>query len=180
MQNKLFSKISLNEDQIALAKWISSGLNINEVRNLKGDASYLLNNMIAKFISASPAYHLSKSTVISLEKEKINFQRRYKRSRFYGRSKSPSYIYEHSIPCSLVRRKLMKVKNDFESHLEVLIQAGKVVMVTREEDDKLNSCGLKSAMPPGWEWGHNNFDRYKKAGIELSTKMLLVEGSICR
>tara|TARA_B100000963_G_C22271578_1_gene513035 strand:- start:355 stop:579 length:225 start_codon:yes stop_codon:yes gene_type:complete len=74
----------------------------------------------------------------------------------------------------------MKVKNDFESHLEVLIQAGKVVMVTREEDDKLNSCGLKSAMPPGWEWGHNNFDRYKKAGIELSTKMLLVEGSICR
>ena len=51
MQQK-FPKISLNEDQFALAKWISSGLNINEVRNLKRDASYLLNNMIAKFISA--------------------------------------------------------------------------------------------------------------------------------
>ena len=180
MQNKLFSKIPLNEDQIALAKWISSGLNIIEVRNLKGDASYLLNNMIAKFISASPSYHLSKSTEISLEKEKINFQKRYKRSRFYGKSKSPSYVYEHSIPCSLVRRKLMKVKNDFESHLKVLIQAGPVVMITREEDEKLNSYGLKSVMPQGWEWGYDTFDRYKKVGIEISSKMLLVEGSICR
>ena len=180
MEYKLFSTISLNEDQIALARWISSGLNINEVRNLKGDASYLLNNMIAKFISASPTYHLSKKTVISLQANKINLQKRYKRSRFYGKSKSPSYVYEHSVPCSLVRKELMKAKKDFESHLKVLIQAGPVVMITREEDEKLNSCGLKSVMPPGWEWGHDNFDRYKKAGIELSTKMLLVEGAICR
>ena len=74
----------------------------------------------------------------------------------------------------------MKVKKEFECHLKVLIQAGPVVMITREEDEKLNSYGLKSVMPKGWEWGYDTFDRYKKAGIEISSKMLLVEGSICR
>ena len=43
-----------------------------------------------------------------------------------------------------------------------------------------NSYGLKSVMPQGWEWGYDTFDRYKKAGIEISNRMLLVEGSICR
>ena len=75
MEHKLFSTIPLNEDQIALAKWISSGLNINEVRDLKGDASYLLNNMIAKFISASPTYHLSKKLLFLCRQIKLTCKR---------------------------------------------------------------------------------------------------------
>ena len=93
MEHKLFSTISLNEDQIALAKWISSGLNINEVRNLKGDASYLLNNMIAKFISASPTYHLSKKTVISLQANKINLQKRYIKEVDFMENRNPLLMY---------------------------------------------------------------------------------------
>jgi hypothetical protein len=41
-----------NPDQVALLKWISAGLQIDEVRNLRGDAGYLLNNMIAKYTLA--------------------------------------------------------------------------------------------------------------------------------
>jgi len=37
-----------NSDQKALIQWITSGLKIKEVRDLKGDSGYLLNNMIAK------------------------------------------------------------------------------------------------------------------------------------
>ena len=37
-----------NSDQKALIQWIISGLKIKEVRDLKGDSGYLLNNMIAK------------------------------------------------------------------------------------------------------------------------------------
>ena len=37
-----------NSDQKVLIQWITSGLKIKEVRDLKGDSGYLLNNMIAK------------------------------------------------------------------------------------------------------------------------------------
>ena len=37
-----------NSDQKALIQWITSGLKIKEVRDLKGDSGYLLNNMIAE------------------------------------------------------------------------------------------------------------------------------------
>ena len=37
-----------NSDQKALMQWITSRFTIKEVRELKGDSGYLLNNMIAK------------------------------------------------------------------------------------------------------------------------------------
>ena len=37
-----------NSDQKALIQWITSRFKIKEVRELKGDSGYLLNNMIAK------------------------------------------------------------------------------------------------------------------------------------
>jgi hypothetical protein len=52
-----------NMDQAALRKWIEAGLAIPEVRELHGDAGYLLNNMIAKYILASSFYAISESVV---------------------------------------------------------------------------------------------------------------------
>ena len=42
-----------NSDQKALIQWITLGLKIKEVRDLKGDSGYLLNNMIAKVTLAT-------------------------------------------------------------------------------------------------------------------------------
>jgi len=42
-----------NSDQKALIQWITSSLKIKEVRDLKGDSGYLLNNMIAKVTLAT-------------------------------------------------------------------------------------------------------------------------------
>lgn len=52
-----------NIDQAALRKWIEAGLAIPEVRELHGDAGYLLNNMIAKYTLASSFYAISESVV---------------------------------------------------------------------------------------------------------------------
>jgi len=39
-------------------------------------------------------------------------------------------------------------------------------VVTRAEDQRLNSLGLRSRMPAGWD-GMDPFARYRVAGIEL-------------
>ena len=51
--------MKLNDDQVALLKWITAGVSIAGVRKLDGDAGYLLNNMIAKFILAASEYRIS-------------------------------------------------------------------------------------------------------------------------
>ena len=60
-----------NIDQIALRCWITSGLQIPEVRSLNGDAGYLFSNMIAKYTLAASEYrfqprHLPGFTLIEL------------------------------------------------------------------------------------------------------------------
>ena len=64
--------------------------------------------------------------------------------------------------------------------VEILSAAGDVAMILREEDEILNSSGLRRKMPEGWEWGDDPFARYKAANIDLSSEFLLTEGPICR
>ena len=45
-----------NIDQKALRLWIFKGLNIPEVKNLRGNSNYLLNNMIAKYTLYNSEY----------------------------------------------------------------------------------------------------------------------------
>jgi len=52
-----------NIDKAALRKWIEAGLAIPEVRELLGEAGYLLNNMIAKYTLASSFYAISESVL---------------------------------------------------------------------------------------------------------------------
>jgi hypothetical protein len=71
----------LNDDQKALFQWITAGLCIDEVRLLKGDAGYLLGNMIAKFTLASSNYLLSEAAFKELIKTGLDMGKAYKRSR---------------------------------------------------------------------------------------------------
>jgi len=48
-----------NEHQRALRLWITAGLSIQQVVDLKGDTGYLLNNMIAKYTLAADHYAVS-------------------------------------------------------------------------------------------------------------------------
>ena len=168
-----------NSDQKALIQWITSGLKIKEVRDLKGDSGYLLNNMIAKVILASSEYPLSIGALQMFNMMKVDLKKRYKRGKFYG--KKQPFVYEHSIPASIVRSKLLNCNPLSESEVEkIFLSAGSVVVILREEDKKLSSIKLARKMPKGWVWGDDPLARYEAAGIKVSREKLLLEGSICR
>ena len=168
----------LNPDQRALARWLVAGLQIEEVRNLHGDSGYLLSNMIAKFSLAAPSYRLSRGAERELNKQKVDLGATYKRSRFYG--KNSLFMYEHAVPCSLVRQKLLTVNPTMQSVLRVLEFSGPVIMVLRSEDATLRASGLLRTMPGGWEWGQDPLARYKASRIALSRRHLKVDGQIER
>ena len=168
----------MNKDQTALLEWITAGLQISEVRSLHGDAAYLLNNMIAKYSLAASEYLLSGLALERLQNDGFDMSRTYKRSRFYG--KKSLYIYEHTMPASLVRNQLLKV-NPTRGEVEAILStSGPVAMVLREEDDQLRINGLRSKMPVGWEWGDDALARYHAAGLRIATQKISVEGAICR
>lgn len=70
----------MNKDQTALLEWITAGLQISEVRSLRGDAAYLLNNMIAKYSLAASEYLLSEQALARLQSDGFDLSRTYKRS----------------------------------------------------------------------------------------------------
>ena len=170
--------MELNIDQKALIQWITAGLAIKEVRELHGGAPYLFSKMIAKVTLAADQYFLSVNALNRLNQDNINLEKVYKRSTFYGK-KSP-YMYEHTIPASIVRSKLLTVPPLEEEVINVLNAAGHVVMILREEDNLLRSNGLTRKMPHGWEWGDDPFARYHSSGIELSKTRIMMKGIICR
>ena len=169
---------SENDDQVALRRWITSGLQIPEVRSLNGDAGYLFSNMIAKYTLAASAYRVSSQALSWFCDNKIDLSMVYARSRFYG--KSSPLMYEHSIPSSIIRSLLLEAEPSAESVQKVLKQSGFVVVIMRTEDEALMRHGLARRMPDSWAFGDNPFARYQVAGIKLSNTYLKVKGKIQR
>ncbi len=170
--------MELNIDQKALIQWITAGLAIKDVRELHGGASYLFSNMIAKVTLAADQYLLSCKAFNRLSKDNIDLKKVHTRSKFYG--KESPYMYEHMIPASIVRNKLLTIQPLEEEVINVLKVSGNVVMILREEDKLLSANGLEKTMPYGWEWGDDPFARYHSSGIELSKTRILMKGAIKR
>ena len=170
--------IKENVDQLALRKWITAGLQIQEVSDLNGDAGYLLSNMIAKYTLAASEYRVSVKAAKCFAQLNVDMDETYSRSKFYGK-KSP-FLYEHSIPASLVRRALLEIVPTEENVLQVLQSAGQVVVVLREEDELLRSSGLAKKMPNGWAQGDSADARYAACEIKISLESLKVKGAIQR
>ncbi len=168
----------LNQDQQALLRWILAGLQIKEVRALHGDAKYLLSNMIAKFSLSSSTYRLSKGAELRLRSNGVDLAKIHKRTHFYG--KGSPFIYEHAVPCALVRQQLLSVRPTLKAVKNVLVSAGPVIMVLRTEDTVLRNHGLMRSMPEGWSWGDNSLARYRATGIRISRTLLKVDGQIER
>ena len=167
-----------NVDQVALRRWITAGLQIEEVRALNGDAGYLFSNMIAKYTLAASEYRLSKEALRWFDSRGIDLSVEYARSRYYG--KGSPLMYEHSVPSSVVRRVLLEIEPTEAAIQSALQSAGEVVVVMREEDDRLRTAGLATKMPTGWKYGDDSHARYAKAGIGLSEVFLRVKGKIKR
>lgn len=173
--------MSENTDQIALRKWISAGLQIAEVRELHGDAGYLLNNMIAKYTLAADSYAISISALQEFHSQGVDLSSTYPRRAFYGkRGGQNPFIYEHAVPACIVREELLRVSDDPVLISKTLLCAGKVAVLLREEDQKIRAAGLNSKMPSGWSFGDDPFARYKAVGILLSKEVLRISGAICR
>jgi hypothetical protein len=76
--------------------------------------------------------------------------------------------HEHTVPLGVIADWVMNLKtNDKEAIYNIFSNHCWAAIVTREEDQKLNSAKLQSVMPSEWEFGNEITARYKKVGIEL-------------
>lgn len=165
-------------DQICLRKWIAAGLSIPEVRELRGDSSYLLCNMIAKYSLASSTYRASEAALKQMTSDGIMIDKVQNRSRLYGKGKP--YIYEHAVPARITRTRLLECAPTDENVKRILVDSGPVAILLRVEDATLNSLGLRHSMPKSWSWGSSVLARYDAAHIHLSDERISMTGSLRR
>ncbi|MCK4824831.1 hypothetical protein KA005_54270 [bacterium] len=167
-----------NEDQRGLRLWITAGLNIPEVVDLKGDAGYLFNNMIAKYTLSADHYAISEAALQRLIEEGVELDDIHVRRKFYGKGKP--YIYEHSIPAKVIRTELLQSHRTEATIERILRRAGRVALILRTEDKMLKDAKLSSCMPPGWTLDDDPEARYRAVGIQISRQLLRVSGAIVR
>ncbi len=81
--------------------------------------------------------------------------------------KNKGLVHEHLIPRKVVREMLLNLKDPSpEAVNDILERLCIGVVVTKEEDTRLNDLGLNSQMPPDWDQ-QNLWARYHAAGIEV-------------
>jgi len=78
-------------------------------------------------------------------------------------------VHEHVIPKGIVIERLLKLPNKTaDSVNELMVKYCKGAVITKDEDARLNSLGLRSKMPTGWD-EKDVWARYRYAGIVLHT-----------
>ncbi len=167
-----------NDDQRALRKWIHAGLAIVEVRDLHGDAGYIFNNMIAKYTLAAETYRVSVKAERELCASGVSLDHPVLRGALYGKSKPT--IFEHAIPATVVRERLLAASRSMAAVRRILSRAGPVVIILRTEDALLHERGLSQKMPPSWKWGGDELARYAHVGIAIGERRIRMTGAIKR
>lgn len=77
-------------------------------------------------------------------------------------------MVEHVMPQMEIVNRLMDMRPLTKAGvIELLTNYLRVIVVTREEHELLNSSGLRSTMPPDWD-GNDVFSRYAAVGIEVA------------
>lgn len=77
-------------------------------------------------------------------------------------------IHEHVVPRKIIRDKLFSIKNPTKIKVRNILKTYCIgVVVTKTEDKKLTTEGLKSKMPEDWE-GKDIWARYSKSKIKLA------------
>jgi hypothetical protein len=86
----------------------------------------------------------------------------------YPKELSSRLTHEHTIPLRLLAEKVLSLETDNREVIrEVFNTYCRAAIVTREEDRKLSSAKLRSAMPLEWCFGEDILARYCVVGIEL-------------
>ena len=174
--NKVRKRPQENIDQRALRLWLTSGINIPEVSQIKGDARYLLSNMIAKYTLAADVYAISKEALDQFGLREVDLSRTYNRHTFYGKEKP--FIYEHPVPVRLVRDAILNGDKTPDNVAQLLQEMPPVSVLLRSENERLVKAKLTRDMPKEWDFGDEPYARYRAVGIELSDRSLKVKGEI--
>ncbi|MCE2597380.1 hypothetical protein K6Y31_21655 [Motilimonas cestriensis] len=75
-------------------------------------------------------------------------------------------IQEHLVPRTIIFNELLKIKRITPKKVDDLLgELLIIVLVTKDEDRKLDKIGLRSKMPEGWCYGDDPFQRHEAAGI---------------
>ncbi len=76
-------------------------------------------------------------------------------------------VYDHSVPFKYLQAELLALSEvTVETVATALSRYRAGVLITKEEDARLNAAGYRSKMPKGWD-GADHFARYKAVGIEI-------------
>lgn len=145
-----------------------------------GDMSYVLGNMIAKFVSSAQHYRITELALTHVTALGIDITKPiHMKKHIYGKDKPT--LLEHMIPTSTIKAAILKSDKENASISHILRNAGQVVVMLRTEDERLVAARLRSKMPAEWKgFGEDPLIRYKKAGIALSETLIVHEGPICR
>ena len=77
------------------------------------------------------------------------------------------FIHEHVVPKKLIIEHLMSHKNPSQESVKHILEDYCIaVVVTVDQDKKLNKLGLRSKMPEGFNISDNPWARYDEAGIK--------------
>ena len=158
-----------------------------------GDGKYLFSNMVAKYTLSDNTYRFTVGALEEFIMRGGDVNKTYTRSNLYasladkrfkeemvikGKKRNISiFIYEHSIPASVVRDQLIQNPEKVD---EILDNVGEVFITLRTEDEILKNNGFQSSMSEEWTFGDSHFDRYDNSGIEVSDQLLNMTGGIQR
>lgn len=111
----------------------------------------------SKMISRK-ALEFFKTRFPDIDPKKINWHQKYKLGKDDG--KRGNIMWEHTTPVNLLINDLLSAKTKEEAML-ILSNYSGVCLITREEDDVLNSNKMRTVRPGGWE------KCYESCGIEV-------------
>lgn len=86
----------------------------------------------------------------------------------YPKELSRRLTHEHTIPLKLLAERVFSLEtSDKIAIREIFDCFCHAALITKEEDRRLNSAKLRSAMPSGWRFGDDLLARYTAIGIDL-------------
>jgi hypothetical protein len=81
-------------------------------------------------------------------------------------------VYDHSVPFKYLQVELLELSEvTVETVAAALRRYRAGVLITKEEDVRLNAAGYRSKMPKDWD-GADHLARYKAVGIEIVNNVM--------
>lgn len=169
----------MNNTQKAYLKIIHALINVNNIDYMNGNFGYGLSNYIAKFSLAKDNYKISEEALYLIRHNHPNFDFSLRRTA----KQTSEFTYEHPVPVSIIRNKLLTLENKTLGEVEhILVNSDYVTIITKLENRELSLNGLRQNFPNNIDWtpAIDPFLRYQTVGITLLDNEVRMEGHIVR